>query len=54
MREIEYTQWLLGVAWFCVCKLVGSLEGEMDVSFVVAVGASAAPLGERRVCVEVV
>jgi hypothetical protein len=54
MREIKYTQWLLGVAWFCVCKLVGSLEGEMDISFVVAVGASATPLGERRVCVDVV
>jgi hypothetical protein len=31
-----------------------SLEGEMVVSFVVAVGASGSALGERRVCVEVV
>ncbi len=38
---------LLDVAWFCVCKLVGSLAG-------VVVGASASALGDRRACVEVV
>ena len=31
----------LDVAWFCVCKLGGSLAGEVNVSFVVVVGASA-------------
>jgi hypothetical protein len=45
---------LLGVAWFCVCKLGGSLVGEMNVSWVVVVDASASALGDRRVCVEVV
>ena len=45
---------LLDVAWFCVCKLGGSLAGEMNVSFAVVVGASANALGDRRVCVEVV
>ena len=45
---------LLDVAWCCVCKLGGSLAGEMNVSFVVAVGASASALGDRSVCVEVV
>ncbi len=28
----------MGVAWFCVCKLSGSLVGEMNVTFVVVVG----------------
>jgi hypothetical protein len=45
---------LLDVAWFCVCKLGDSLAGEMNVRFVVLVGASASALGDRRVCVEVV
>ena len=45
---------LLGVVWFCVCKLGGSLTGEMNVSWVVVVGESASALGDRRVCVEVV
>ncbi len=40
----------LDVAWFCACKLGGSLAGEMNVSFV----ASASALGDRRICVEVV
>ena len=31
----------LDVAWFCVYKLGGSLRGEVNVSFVVVVGASA-------------
>ncbi len=39
---------LLDVAWFCVCNLGGSLAEEMNVSFVVVVGASA--LRDRRVC----
>jgi hypothetical protein len=37
-----------------VCKLGGSLAGEMNVRFVLVVGASASALGDRRVCVEVV
>ena len=44
----------LDVAWFCVCKLGGSLAGEANVSFVVVNGASASSFGYRRVCVEVV
>ncbi len=46
--------WTLRV--FCVCKLGGSLAGEMNVSFVVVVGASesASALVDRMVCVEVV
>jgi hypothetical protein len=41
---------------FCVCKLGGSLAGEINVSFVMVVGASASAsaLGDRRGCVEVV
>jgi hypothetical protein len=38
---------------FCVRKLGGSLEGEMNVSFVVVVDASASALGDRKVRVEV-
>jgi hypothetical protein len=38
---------LLDVAWFCVCKLGGSLAGEMNVSWVVVVGASAIAFGDR-------
>jgi hypothetical protein len=45
---------LLDVAWFRVCKLGGSLAGEMNVSWVLMVGASASALGDRSVCVEVV
>ena len=44
----------LDVAWFCVCKLGGSLAGEVNVSFVAVLGASASALRYRRVCVEVV
>ncbi len=44
---------LLDVAWFCVCKLGGSLVGRMNVGWVV-VGEDASALGDRRVCVEVV
>jgi hypothetical protein len=44
---------LLNVAWLCVCKLCDSLTGEMNIRFVVVVGASASALGDRRVCVEV-
>jgi hypothetical protein len=44
----------LDVVWFCVCKLGCSLAGEVNVSYVVVVGASASALGDRRVCVEVV
>jgi hypothetical protein len=41
---------------FCVYKLGGSLAGEMNVSFVVVVGASgsASALADRIVCVEFV
>ncbi len=39
---------LLDVAWFCVCKLGGSLVGRMNVGWVV-VGESASALGDRRV-----
>jgi hypothetical protein len=41
------------VAWFCMCKLGGSLAGGVRVSWVV-VGESASALGDRRVCLEVV
>ena len=44
----------LDVAWFCVCKLGGSLAGEMNVSWVLMVGGSASALGDRSVSVEVV
>ena len=44
---------LVRFAWFCVCKLGGSLVGRMNVGWVV-VGESASALGDRRVCVEVV
>jgi hypothetical protein len=44
----------LDVLWFCVCKLWWFVGGEVKVSFVVVVGASASALGYRRVCVEVV
>jgi hypothetical protein len=45
---------LLVFAWFCVCKLGGSLAG-LNVSFVVMAGACTSALGDnRRVCVEVV
>ncbi len=44
----------LDVAWFCVCKLGSLLVGKMNVSFVVVVGASATPLGYRRICVKVI
>ncbi len=39
---------LLDVVWFCVCKLGGSLAGEMNVSFVVVVGGSASALRDAR------
>ena len=42
---------LLGVAWFCVCKLGGSFAAEMNVSWVVVVGESASALGDIKVCV---
>ena len=42
---------LLDVAWFCVCKLGGSLVGGMNVGWVV-VGESASALGDRRVLCE--
>jgi hypothetical protein len=45
---------LLDVAWFCMRKLMGSLAGEMNVSFVMVVGACASALEDKRVCVEVV
>ncbi len=45
---------LLDVAWFCVWKLGGSVAGEMNVSFVVVIGASASALVDKMVCVEVV
>jgi hypothetical protein len=45
---------LLNVAWFCMRKLMGSLAGEMNVSFVMVVGACASALEDKRVCVEVV
>ncbi len=57
MREMEcntMVYWTL--RGFCVWKLVGSLAGEMNVSFmavVVVVGGSASALRDRRVCVEV-
>jgi hypothetical protein len=35
-------------------KLMGLLAGEMNVSFVMVVGASASALEDKRVCVEVV
>ncbi len=35
---------LLEIVWFCVYKLGGSLAGEMNVSFVAVVGASASAL----------
>jgi hypothetical protein len=44
----------IDLAWFLVCKLGCSLAGEVNVSYVVVVGASAGALGDRRVCVEVV
>ncbi len=44
----------LDVEWFCACKLCGSLAGEMNVSFVEVIGASASALGDRWICVEVV
>jgi hypothetical protein len=40
---------LLGMAWFCVSKLSGSLA--MECNFC---GSSASALGDRRVCMEVV
>ena len=57
MREIECTRWFIGRCAVFVCKLDGSLAGEMNVSFMVVlvvVGGSASALGDRRVCVEVV
>ncbi len=42
---------LLDIAWFCVCKLVGSLAGD-ECKFCGG-GASASALGDRRVCVEI-
>ncbi len=45
---------LLDVAWFCCVQLVGSLAGEMNVSWMTVVGASASALRDRGVCVEVV
>ena len=58
MREIECnTMVYRTLRGFCVWKLVGSLAGEMNVSFMVVlvvVGGSASGLGDRRVCVEVV
>jgi hypothetical protein len=39
-------------AWFCMCKLSGSLVG--GESKLVVVGESASALGDRRVCVKVV
>jgi len=54
--RLSVSDGLLDVAWFfCVCKLGGSLAGEMKASLmvVVVVGGSASALGDRRVCVEV-
>jgi hypothetical protein len=45
---------LLDFAWFCVCKLGGSLAGKMNISFALLVGAIASALGDRRACVAVV
>jgi hypothetical protein len=45
---------LLEFAWFCECKLGSSLVGEVNVSFVVVVGASASALVDIRDCVKVV
>ncbi len=42
---------LLDVAWFRVCKLGGSLAGEMNGSWVVVVGERASALGDIQVCV---
>ena len=53
-RRLSAHDGLLEVAWFCEGKLGGSLAGEVNVSFVVVVGASASALGDIRVCVEVV
>ncbi len=45
---------LLRVAFFVCVQVWWLVGGEMNVSFVVVVGASASALGGRRVCVEVV
>ena len=55
--RLSVTRWFIGRCAVFVCKLVGSLAGEMNVSFMVVlvvVGGSASGLGDRRVCVEVV
>ncbi len=39
----------MDVTWFRVCKLDGSLAGEMSVSWVLMVGGSASALGDRSV-----
>ncbi len=44
---------LLDLAWFCVCKLGGSLA-EDECNFVLVVNESGSALGEKRVCAEVV
>jgi hypothetical protein len=52
-----YTMVYWTLRGFCVCKLGGSLAGEINVSFVgVVVGASgsASALVDRMVCVEFV
>ena len=53
-RRLSAHDSLSDVAWFCVCKLGGSLAGGMNVSWVLMVGGSASALGDRSVCVEVV
>ena len=39
---------LLNVAWFCVCKLSGSLAGEMNVSWVVVVRCKCECVGRQK------
>ncbi len=40
MREIEFTRWFYWTlcGFVCVCKLGGSLAGEMNVNFMVVGG----------------
>ncbi len=42
------------IVWFCVCKLGGSLVGEMNVSFVKVADANTSAFGRQKVCEEVI
>jgi hypothetical protein len=55
MREIECIRWFIGSCGGFVCaSLIVRWGGEMTLSWGVVFGESAAALGDKRVCVEVV